>query len=120
MNLTYEALLEILGDIQAASLTAQKTVSVQERDGYEITGFVLSSTDGSRCIIEKSAVRWISKEEMWWLMQISEKPIPNAGTLATRGLESAPENHAGDGQPSGLPAVYGSASSLKSLETPTN
>jgi hypothetical protein len=28
--------------------------------------------------------------------------------LATRGLESTPENHVGDGQPSGLPAAHGS------------
>jgi hypothetical protein len=34
----------------------------------------------------------------------------NDPALATRGLEAAPENHAGDGQPSGLPAAHGSAS----------
>lgn len=41
----------------------------------------------------------------------SKISLANAETLATRGLESAPENHAGDGQPSGLPAVHGSPSS---------
>jgi len=46
--------------------------------------------------------------------------VGNDPTLATRGLETRPENHAADGQPSGLPAVYGSASSLQSPETPTN
>jgi len=44
----------------------------------------------------------------------------NDPALATRGLESAPENHAGDGQPSGLPAAHGSASSLQSPKPPTN
>jgi len=34
----------------------------------------------------------------------------NDPALAARGLEPAPENHAGDGQPSGLPAAHGSAS----------
>lgn len=43
-------------------------------------------------------------------------PGQNVPALAARGLEQAPKNHAGDGQPSGLPAAHGSASS----EIPTD
>lgn len=40
----------------------------------------------------------------------AEHSEANVPALATRGLEPAAENHAGDGQPSGLPAAHGSAS----------
>ena len=75
------ALLAGLGDVQAARLTAEKSETVQKRDGYQITGFVLCHPEtGARCIVEMSACRWLSKEESWWLMHESESPIHSANT----------------------------------------
>ena len=77
-------LREILGDAQSADLTAKKAHLVMERAGYhgqyEITGFVLCSPDGHRCIVESSAVRWLDRDEMRWLMHDAKSPIhlPNA------------------------------------------
>lgn len=82
-------LLAVLGGAQAANLTAEKTHSIATRSaiggGYQITGFVLCNDRGDRCIVEKSAVRWINKDEMWWLMQVSESPIHSANTDRTEG-----------------------------------
>lgn len=47
-----------------------------KRDGYNITGFVLCHpVTGNRCIVEMSACRWLTNDEMWWLMHISESPL---------------------------------------------
>lgn len=40
------------------SLTNQKTKHIIERDGFAVTGFVLTHTDGRKCIVDMSAVRW--------------------------------------------------------------
>ena len=75
-----DALLAVLGDAQAATLTAKKTDTVQRRDGYRVTGFVLCHPEtGSRCIVEMSAVRWLSKGESWWLMHTSRSPLDSDG-----------------------------------------
>lgn len=70
---------KLLGDVDASKLTASKTHSIESSGGFggkfRITGFVLCNESGDRCIVEKSAVRWLSPDEMWWLMQISESPI---------------------------------------------
>lgn len=76
---TNTVLLAVLGDAPAARLTAEKSETVQKRDGYRITGFVLHHPEtGERCIVEMSAVRWLSKEESWWLMHESTSPIHSA------------------------------------------
>jgi hypothetical protein len=87
-------LLAVLGDAQSANLTAQKAASIEKRGGlagpYKITGFVLANSGGDRCIVEMSAVRWLSMDEMWWLMHDSQSPIfePNDKDLARRALDS--------------------------------
>lgn len=56
-------------------LTAEKTAQILE-DGYEITGFVLKNEKYKTiCIVNKSAVRWLDDDEMYWLMQVSDSPI---------------------------------------------
>lgn len=73
------ALVAVLGDVQAARLTADKTATVVRRDGYQITGFVLCHPEtGNRCIIEMSACRWLTNEESWWLMHVSNELPPAA------------------------------------------
>ena len=69
-------LTAVLRDAFAADLTVEKTAVVMNRDQYQITGFVLCHpVSGRRCIVEMSAVRWLTKEESWWLMHIS-KDLP--------------------------------------------
>ena len=71
-------LAAVLRDAFAADLTVEKTAVVMNRDQYHITGFVLCHpVSGARCIVEMSAVRWLTKEESWWLMHIS-KDLPTA------------------------------------------
>ena len=38
------------------------------KQGYVVTGYVLSTPNGGRGIVEHSAVRWLDKDEMWTLM----------------------------------------------------
>lgn len=59
-------------------LTDMKANSIIERDGYKLTGVVLRKDDGARCIVELSAVRWLSKDEMWSLMQPDAAPAQSA------------------------------------------
>ena len=69
MTQKLEDLLNILGGFQSARLTAEKTETIMDRDGYQISGFVLCSPDGKRAIVEMSAVRWLNKDTMFKLMQ---------------------------------------------------
>lgn len=62
-------------------LTEDKAAHIMRRDGYTVTGYVLALEDGHRCVVEKSAVRWLSKDEMWNVMHPREddqqaEPIP--------------------------------------------
>lgn len=70
-----ESLQSVLGDAPAKALTADKTRTIIKRDGSQITGFVVTGKYGNICIIDKSAVRWLSKDEHWWLMHDSKSPI---------------------------------------------
>jgi len=73
-------LLEVLQDAPAADLTALKTASIIKHGGYRITGFVVRHPEWeNRGIIEMSACRWLTKDEMWWLMHVSEE-LPKANT----------------------------------------
>jgi len=74
-----QRLLAILGDIQSARLTAEKTKALMERDGYIISGFTLvCPKTGRRAIVEMSSVRWLSKEESWLFMHKPQQPcLPN-------------------------------------------
>ncbi len=51
-----------------ARMTVEKAADICTREGYEVTGFVLSNTQGPRCVVEMSAVRWLDLDEMWKLM----------------------------------------------------
>lgn len=88
-------LKELLGDVQAASLTASKTDSIIQRGcyrgDYRISGFVLCNEQGDRCLVEMSAVRWLDKDEMWWLMHESESPLnkTNDSSVSTAAQSSA-------------------------------
>ena len=71
-------LLAVLRAAPAADLTAEKSAVVMQRDGYNVTGFVLCHpATGNRCIVEMSACRWLTKDESWWLMHVS-KELPTA------------------------------------------
>ncbi|MBN3757167.1 hypothetical protein G3N95_29790 [Paraburkholderia sp. Tr-20389] len=48
-------------------LTDMKANDIVKRDGYKWTGVVLEK-DGARCIVELSAVRWLTNDEMWNVM----------------------------------------------------
>ncbi|MCA7959463.1 hypothetical protein LGM14_18355 [Burkholderia multivorans] len=49
-------------------LTDEKARHIMQRDGYKLTGVVLATDDGARCIVEMGAVRWLSHNESWSLM----------------------------------------------------
>lgn len=74
-----DVLFGILGDRHKIRLTAQKAESVLSRDGYQISGFVMTSPEGRTAIVDHACVRWLSRDEMWWLMhdsaQCDQPPI---------------------------------------------
>lgn len=49
-------------------LTAKKADHICERDGYAVTGVVLTLPDGRACIVNRSAVRWLHGDDMFNLM----------------------------------------------------
>jgi len=61
-------LLTVLGENAPSKiLTAHKTEFVAQRDNGVVTGFVITNPNGDIAIIDKSAVRWLSKDEWWGL-----------------------------------------------------
>jgi len=42
-----------------------------DEGGYQVTGFVITNHLGGIGIVDKSAVRWLTGDEMWWLMHDS-------------------------------------------------
>lgn len=63
-------------DPQWHPLTESKTQFICQRDGMTVSGFVVTSAATGECaIIDKSAVRWLSKDELWWLMHESDSPL---------------------------------------------
>ena len=71
-------LLGVLGNtVQARELTAEKTKSIVDRfEGAQVSGFVVTLKGGNLCIVDKSACRWLTKEELWWLMHESDELPP--------------------------------------------
>mgnify|MGYP000001988813 CR=1 FL=1 len=62
--MTDQDLLSILGEnAQSKNLTAKKTNEIMQRDKSVITGFVVTDPYGNIGIVDKSVVRWISKEQ---------------------------------------------------------
>jgi hypothetical protein len=49
-------------------LTELKAANIAKRDGFRITGYVLTHEDGRKCIVDMSAVRWLDRDEFWRLM----------------------------------------------------
>ena len=70
-------LLAVMGE-NPCELTATKTAWMMERDKMQVTGFVVTSPTGLIGIVDKSAVRWLTDKEMWWLMHDSPTPITTA------------------------------------------
>ena len=65
-------LFAVLGDgAPSRDLTSSKTADCIKRDGSLITGFVVTDKWGGIGIIDKSAVRWLTNKEWWWLMHTS-------------------------------------------------
>lgn len=89
-------LFAVLGDnAPARNLTASKTADCIKRDGSQITGFVVTDQWGGIGIIDKSAVRWLTNKEMWWLMHDSAQIGNNLDTandqdVPTEGGENKP------------------------------
>ncbi|MDR8102495.1 hypothetical protein KPB04_12230 [Burkholderia cenocepacia] len=48
-------------------LTDEKARHIMRRDGYKLTGVVLATDDGARCIVEMGAMRWLSIDQ-WWAL----------------------------------------------------
>jgi hypothetical protein len=72
MNAT-ATLLTVLGETAPArDLTASKTAAhLAKTPTAQITGFVLTDERGELGIVDKSACRWVSPPEMWWIMHES-------------------------------------------------
>ena len=49
-------------------LTKNKTEHIIETRDYEVTGFVLTNKDGSKCVIDMSAVRWFDDKNDFFRM----------------------------------------------------
>lgn len=54
-------------------LTAAKSAELLEGGNYSVTGFVLTDNNGDVCIIDKSAVRWLDKRDLFSMMQEYEQ-----------------------------------------------
>jgi len=62
-----EKIQSFLGEIPTASVTALKTSYILGKN-MKITGFVLTGENGEVSIVDKNAVRWLTRKEMWKLM----------------------------------------------------
>lgn len=62
-------------------LTHQKTKHIIERDGFAVTGFVLTHEDGRKCLVDMSAVRWFhDKDGLAFFRMMHPDNLPsNAG-----------------------------------------
>jgi len=49
----------------------------------KVTGYFLTKEDGSVCMVDKGAVRWITKEEWWWIFHESNQ-YPKESQLSDR------------------------------------
>jgi len=53
-------------------LTHKKTKQIIQRYGFFVSGFVLTREDGSKCVVDMSAVRWMDADEFFKMMHPSE------------------------------------------------
>ncbi len=49
-------------------LTIAKATDICDTNEFESTGFIMRNADGKTCLVEKGAVRWISKNDFWDIM----------------------------------------------------
>ena len=71
-------LLGVLGlNAMGRYLTSRKAEEMLKHDDRQITGFVMTDKFGNIGIVDKSAVRWLKKSEMWWLMHESNELPPS-------------------------------------------
>jgi len=49
----------------------------------KVTGYFLTKKDGNVCMVDKGTVRWITKEEWWWIFHESDH-YPKKGQLSDR------------------------------------
>jgi hypothetical protein len=91
-------LFAVLGDgAPSRDLTASKTADCIKRDGSQITGFVVTDKWGGIGIIDKSAVRWLTDKEWWWLMHTSAESGSNLDT-ANNKTEGPPSQDSTEAQ----------------------
>jgi hypothetical protein len=72
-------------------LTHRKAKGIIKDRGYHVTGFVLSRPDGDKCIVDMSAVRWLSGKEFFEMMHppvVSPTAEPEAETIETLKAEN--------------------------------
>lgn len=60
-------------------LTRQKATHIIARDGFQVSGVVLTKPNGSVCIVDKSAVRWLTGDELFRVMHPDAPPDGDAG-----------------------------------------
>ena len=63
-NTTKNHIDALVGD----RLTAQKASDIIERDGYTVTGVVMTLPGARACIVNRSAVRWLEPGDLFNLM----------------------------------------------------
>lgn len=62
-------LVDRINDLTNDRLTAHKAGHICERDGYAVTGVILTKDDGRACLVNMSAVRWLGGvRDLWNLM----------------------------------------------------
>jgi len=59
-------------------LTREKTVHIMARDGFAVSGFVLSKAPDSVCVVDHSAVRWLTGDELFRVMHPDSTPADAA------------------------------------------
>lgn len=76
INNKSEESLEKLLDGAAKRLTAHKTFTIlKNMPDYHLSGFVVTDHDGKVAIIDKAAVRWLSKAAWWKIMHNVKKNL---------------------------------------------
>lgn len=64
--------LEKAPQLWSDALTARKANDVQSTHGYHYSGYVLTNDNGNVAIVDKGAVRWLSKDQFWNLLHQNE------------------------------------------------
>lgn len=65
-------------------LTHRKAQGIIKDNGYALTGFVLTDTDGRKCIVDMSAVRWFDDKHQFFRLMHTDALPPNEQGNAPR------------------------------------